>query len=99
MRTQVLINDNLSLTRASGEPRYLCGCGLDLAPGDVNFKNGCVVKESPVDAIGPDYTSFDIDMMNKMCFREFFCPACGARLATEVAQVGDDYLWDIEIRL
>ncbi len=35
-------------------------------------------------------------MMRKMCFREFFCPACGARLATEVARVGDEYLWDIE---
>jgi acetone carboxylase gamma subunit len=34
-----------------------------------------------------------------MTFREFFCPACGARLATEVARTGDDYLWDVQVRL
>jgi hypothetical protein len=38
-------------------------------------------------------------MMEKMCFREFFCPGCGARLATELARRGDDHLWDIELRL
>ena len=56
------------------------------------------VKESPADSIGPGYTSFATDMMDKMCFREFFCPRCGARLATEVARREDDYLWDIESR-
>ena len=67
-------------------------------PATPTSRDGCVVKESPVDAIGPGYTSFATEMMQKMCFREFFCPACGARLATEVARVGDDYLWDIELR-
>jgi len=57
------------------------------------------VRETPVDAIGPGYSSFAEEMMRKMCFREFFCPRCGARLATEVARLGDDYLWDIDLRL
>ena len=52
-----------------------------------------------MDAIGPGYASFDVEMMEKMCFREFFCPRCGERLAAEVARVGDEYLWDIELRL
>ena len=99
MRDRVVINDSLSLARGAEGLRYLCGCGHDLAPGDVNFKQGCAVKESPVDAVGPGYTSFATNMLNKMCFREFFCPACGARLATELARVGDGYLWDIELRL
>jgi acetone carboxylase gamma subunit len=99
MRERVVINDNLSLVRGAEGARYVCACGRDLAPGDANFKQGCAVRESPVDAIGPGYTSFATDMMNKMRFREFFCPACGARLATEVARAGDGYLWDIELRL
>ena len=99
MRSRVLINDNLSLIRTAAGARYACACGRDLASGDANFKSGCVLKESPVDAIGPGYTSFATEMMQKMCFREFFCPACGARLATEVARVGDDYLWDIELQI
>jgi acetone carboxylase gamma subunit len=99
MRDRIVINDNLSLARAAAGTRYVCECGRDLASGDTNFKTGCVVKESPVDAIGPGYTSFATEMMQKMCFREFFCPACGARLATEVARVGDECLWDIELRM
>lgn len=99
MRTQVVINENLSLSRTAEGSLYLCACGQELAPGDSNFKNGCKVRENPVDAIGPGYTSFATSMMQKMCFREFFCPRCGARLATELARVGDDYLWDIELRL
>jgi hypothetical protein len=99
MRERVVISDDLSLVRTEAGARYLCACGRDLASGDANFKHGCAVKESPVDAIGPGFTSFASEMMGKMCFREFFCPACGARLATEVARVGDAYLWDIEVRL
>ena len=99
MRDRVVITDNLMLARTAGGSRYVCACGRELAPGDVNFKQGCAVRESPVDSMGPQYTSFATDMMRKMCFREFFCPACGARLGTEIARVGDEYLWDIEVRL
>ncbi len=95
----VLINENLSLTRTAGGACYSCGCGHDLGPREANFKKACIVRESPVDAVGAGYASFDAEMMAKMCFREFFCPRCGARPATEVARVGDDYLWDIELRL
>jgi len=99
MRGQVVINDDLSLVRAADATVYRCGCGRELAPGDANFKDGCAVRESPVDSLGPGYSSFAPEMMKKMCFREFFCPACGARLATEIARVGDEYLWDIEVQL
>ncbi|MBN1320613.1 MAG: hydantoinase B/oxoprolinase family protein [Thermoleophilia bacterium] len=114
-RTRIVINENLSLARTGGglvsgpgssagsapvsSARYVCACGQDLASAEMDFKKGCTVRESPVDAIGRGYTSFDVEMMEKMCFREFFCPRCGARLATEVARVGDEYLWDIELRL
>jgi acetone carboxylase gamma subunit len=98
-RTHIVINENLILTCTGGGPRYVCGCGHELAPGDSNFKNGCKTRENPVDAIGPGYASFNAEMMNKMRFREFFCPGCGARLATEIARAGDGYLWDIQLRL
>ncbi len=58
MRDRIVINDNFSLDRTAAGARYACACGRDLASGAANFKSGCVVKESPVDAIGPGYTSF-----------------------------------------
>jgi acetone carboxylase gamma subunit len=99
MRERVVISHDLSLVRTASGARYVCVCGRDLAPGDANFKHGCAVTESPVDTIGPGYRSFAPEMMRQMTFREFFCPACGARLATEVARTGDDYLWDVQVRL
>lgn len=95
---RVVINDNLSLAQTTAGARYACSCGQDLGSGDGNFKDSCKVNESPVDSIGPGYASFATDVMLQMCFREFLCPYCGARLATEVTRRGDDYLWDIELR-
>jgi len=93
------VGDRLEAVRTPGGVRYACTCGQDLGPEGADFKDSCVVRETPVDAIGPGYSSFAEEMMRKMCFREFFCPRCGARLATEVARLGDDYLWDIDLRL
>ncbi len=97
MRDRVIISDNLSLVSTADGAHYVCSCGRVLTPRDKNFKDGCAVAERPADSIGPGYRSSSTAMMNKMCFREFFCPLCGARLATEVARVGDAYLWDIQI--
>jgi N-methylhydantoinase B len=93
------ISHKLGAIQTAGGARYACTCGQDLGPVDVDFKGSCVVKESPVDSIGPGYVAFAVDIMEKMCFREFYCPRCGARLATEVVRRGDDYLWDIELRV
>lgn len=78
---------------------YICLCGQNLGSGKENFKNNCIVKESPVSELGPGFASSDLNMAKQMCFREFFCPGCGVRLATEVAQREDPFLWDIQIKI
>ncbi|MFA7467526.1 MAG: acetone carboxylase subunit gamma [Desulfotomaculaceae bacterium] len=98
-RQQIRIGDNLRLERRAGEACFICSCDWILSTGQVNFKEQCRVKESPTSDIGPGYASFDPDMAGRMCFREFFCPNCGVRLATEVARVGDPYLCDIQPKL
>lgn len=98
-RLQIFIGDNLRLERKNGGARFICSCGRNLGSGRVNFKELCAVRESPTSDIGPGYASSDQDMASRMCFREFLCPGCGIRLATEVARVGDPYLWDIQLKL
>ena len=93
------IGDELGVVEAAGGFRYACICGQDLGPAEADFKRSCSTRESPVDSIGPGFGSFAKDIMEKMCFREFFCPRCGARLATEISRREDDDLWDIELRL
>jgi N-methylhydantoinase B len=99
MRTRIVVNESLSLERTAAGDRYVCACGHDLAPAEANFKDHCKVSERPTADIGPGYPSFAVEMAQQMCFREFFCPGCGSRLTTEVARVGDAYLWDIQLRL
>ena len=94
-----MISDKLGAVQTLSGLRYSCTCGQDLGPVNADFKDSCKVKVSPADSIGPGYTSFATDIMDKMCFREFFCPQCGARLATEVSCKEDDYLWDMELRV
>lgn len=99
MREQVIINENLSLRRTDAGARFVCACGHDLAAGDTNFKEACAVRERSTADIGEGYASFAVEMAAQMCFREFFCPTCGVRLNTEVARVGDPFLWDVAPRL
>jgi len=99
MREKVVINDHVSLIRTADGPRYVCSCGQELAPQGMNFKYGCKVRESSVESLGPGFCSFAHHIQARMCFREFFCPRCGARLASEVARRGDDYLFDVDVRL
>ncbi|MBN1628849.1 MAG: hydantoinase B/oxoprolinase family protein [Thermoleophilia bacterium] len=92
------IGHELGAVETAGGVRFACTCGQDLGPVDADFKDSCLVKENPVDSIGPGYQSFAKDIEEKMCFREFFCPRCGARFATEIARREDGYLWDMELR-
>ncbi|MDA8235053.1 MAG: hypothetical protein M0Z31_09700 [Clostridia bacterium] len=98
-RQRIFIGDNLKLENINGEACYTCACGNILGPWEANFKEGCTLKESPISSLGPGYASSDPDMENRMCFREFFCPNCGVRHATEVARIGDPYLWDVQPKL
>lgn len=98
-RQQIYIGDNLRLERKYGKDRFICSCGHGLGTREDNFKDKCSVNESPISVIGSGFVSSDLEMANKMCFREFFCPVCGIRLTTEVARVGDPYLWDFQPKL
>ncbi len=99
VRQQILIGDRLRLEVVAGAPRFICSCGHDLGSGLANFKELCKVKASPTSTIGQGYASFEVEMASQMCFREFFCPGCGTRLTTEIARVGDPYLWDFQPKL
>ncbi len=98
-RQQVLIGDNLRLARVDGAIYFICACGQTLGSGDENFKDYCLVEESATASIGAGYKASDQGMADQVCFREFFCPSCGLRQATEIARVGDPYLSDIQPRL
>ena len=93
----IRIGEKLRVEQKDGQACYVCDCGQVLGALSENFKDSCRLRETKAADIGPGFEAYDRDMADKMCFREFFCPACGARHATEMARVGDPVLWDIKI--
>ena len=67
---QVAIGDNLRLENKDGTLRYICACGHILGPGEVNYKEHCLVKESSASAADP-VAAYDREMAGKMCSRIF----------------------------
>jgi len=93
----IFIGEKLRIEQNGDKAYYICACGHNLGSGLENFKDLCHMKETAASDMGQGYKAYDRDMADRMCFREFFCPACGTRHATEMARVGDPILWDIKI--
>jgi N-methylhydantoinase B len=93
----IQIGEKLRIEQKDGRTCYICVCGQDLGLGRENFKDSCRMQETMAADMGSGYEAYDREMADRMCFREFFCPSCGTRHATEMARIGDPILWDIMI--
>ena len=74
-------------------------CSTDLGVTQHNFKDGCIREDSPVSACNPligDPADFIDD---KVAFRQFYCPGCGAQIDNEIAVSSDPILCDISVAL
>jgi N-methylhydantoinase B len=71
------------------------GCDLG-AVGD-NYRDQCVLRETPARLIAPEFEAADVEMADQMVFREYFCPATGYRIDAELARVGEPLLHDIRL--
>lgn len=72
-------------------------CSADLGPLAANYKDGCLHENEAVQQSNPlvgDPANFIDD---KVEFRRFFCPGCGAQIENEIAVAGDPVLRDSTI--
>ena len=95
----IRIGEKLRVERKDNQYCYICACGQVLGSIQENFKDYCRLRQTKATDMGPGYEAYDQDMADQMCFREFFCPLCGTRHATEMARGGDPILWDIMIAI
>jgi N-methylhydantoinase B len=82
-----------------GEARvYRCAhCGGGIGSLDAHPKADLLVHEHAIGDIGVAFEEPHYFVDETMVWREFFCPCCATRLATEVAKAGDEPL--VEFRL
>jgi N-methylhydantoinase B len=69
----------------------------DLGPANANYRERCVVRETPARMIASEFDAHDIEMADKVVFREYLCPVTGYRIDAELARAGEPVLHDISI--
>lgn len=81
-----------------GAETYRCAhCGEGLGSLAGHPKQGMAVRERPVAEIGAKFHDPATYVDDEIVWREFFCPGCATRLATEIARPSDEVL--VELRL
>ena len=76
--------------------RWWCN-GADLGPASGNYREHCLLHETRARMIAPEFDAHDIDMADKIVFREYLCPVTGYRIDAELARAGEPLLHDISL--
>jgi N-methylhydantoinase B len=72
-------------------------CGTTVGSASRGYKEKLAMWQHDLPDIGPRFTDAAHFVDQPMIWREFFCPACATRLATEVARPDDPVLDDIRL--
>jgi N-methylhydantoinase B len=76
--------------------RWWCN-GADLGGVTENYRERCPRKETPIRLIAPEFQATDVEMADRIVFREYLCPATGYRIDAEIARADDPVLHDIRL--
>jgi N-methylhydantoinase B len=72
-------------------------CATDLGPLAGNPKESMAMRERPTSSLKPGYPDPAKFVDQEVVFRDFCCPGCGVRLATEVAYPGDAPFHELQL--
>ena len=76
--------------------RWWCN-GADLGGIDENYRERCLVRETPARSIAPEFEATDVEIADQMVLREYLCPATGYRIDAEIARADEPLLHDIRL--
>jgi N-methylhydantoinase B len=71
--------------------------GHDLGGVGENYREQCVLRETPAWRIGPEFEAEDVEIADQFVLREYLCPATGYRLDAEIARATDPVFQDIRL--
>ncbi|MGH3005784.1 MAG: hydantoinase B/oxoprolinase family protein [Gaiellaceae bacterium] len=90
------VGDRLLLVEGEDGHVLACSCGRGLAPVEENFKGWVPERRRPLRDIGPQADPFGIGR-DRFEFREYYCPACGSLLATDVVETEEPVVWELDL--
>jgi N-methylhydantoinase B len=76
--------------------RWWCN-GADLGAVGSNYRERCLMRETPARKIAPEFDAHDIEMADQVVLREYLCPVTGYRIDAELARAGEPLLHDIRL--
>ena len=91
---------NLNARQHSDGAHWACAkCACDLGHVSHNYKDGCLREDHPVADSNPLIGDPSRFIDDDVCFRQFFCPGCGAQIDNEIAVTRDEVLADIHVNV
>jgi N-methylhydantoinase B len=88
----------LEVRRDAAGSYWACGhCGTALGDISANYKDACIREDHPVMVSNPLIGEPSDFIDDKVNFRQFCCPGCGAQIDNEIAVERDPVLSDIAI--
>lgn len=72
-------------------------CGHRLSGAKENFKNGCVIRDVPIQEVNPYIPPAEEYVDASVHARHFFCPGCAVQLDSEVVVNNAEPRWDIRV--
>jgi N-methylhydantoinase B len=93
-----LIGEDIWVDHDAGA--YRCAhCGEEIGALSSHTKEKLGVWEHPVEEIGKEFRDPGIYVDDTIVWREFVCPGCATRLATEICRPDDEVLAEIRLSL
>lgn len=74
-------------------------CGHGLGPVDGNYKEELALRERDVEDLGDLWIDPSILLDEDVVFREYLCPGCATRIATESCRRDDPIVQDLQLDL
>jgi N-methylhydantoinase B len=74
--------------------RWWCN-GVDLGAIGSNYRELCLIRETPARKIAPEFDAHDVEMADQVVLREYLCPVTGYRIDAELARAGEPLLHDM----
>jgi N-methylhydantoinase B len=92
----IRVGDQLAVVAGDGGHVLACGCGRGLAPVEENFKEWVPERRRPIGDLGPQADPFGVGA-GRFELREYYCPGCGALLATDAVEPGEPVVWELDL--
>ncbi|MDO8208810.1 acetone carboxylase subunit gamma [Conexibacter sp. CPCC 206217] len=93
------VTETVAVRDADGGRTYCCvACDRALAAVTATYKSGCLCEQAPLSAANPHASDRSPLIDDELVFRRYYCPGCAVLIESEIAPLGSEPIWDVDVR-